>query len=177
MIWFTSDFHFGHEKEFLWGPRGYSNWAEASESVVNNYNSVVSYDDTVYILGDCMLSHPEFGISCLKRLNGNKHLIVGNHDTDEKIKRFYEEEVFKSIEYGGRLRYGKYSFWMSHFPMEMGVHKSKHPVWNLSGHTHSNVKIRLDGCIYNVCLNAHKNFPVNIETIVEDIEREVKKLG
>ena len=66
LIWFTSDFHFGHEKEFLWKPRGFTTWEEHAQKVIENYNSVVRPNDEVYILGDCMLKNDNFGIECLK---------------------------------------------------------------------------------------------------------------
>lgn len=172
MIWFTSDFHFGHEKDFLWAPRGFQSWQEAGLITVQNYNSVVAPEDTVYILGDCMLNHEDFGLNCLHQLNGTKHLIIGNHDTDNKIEVFKHEGIFESIQFGTRIRYGKFSFWLSHFPMAMGIHKPRHPVWNLSGHVHDNVKMHFDCCCYNVVLNAHNNFPVNIDTVVDDIRQE-----
>ena len=78
MIWVTSDFHFGHEKEFLWRPRGFESWEEAAEQTIKNYNEVVGWDDTVYILGDCMLKNDDFGLECLKRLKVNKFLAFGN---------------------------------------------------------------------------------------------------
>lgn len=176
MIWFTSDFHFGHNREFLYGPRGFRSAEESAEKTIKNYNSLVEPDDTVYILGDCMLNDSSFGIECLHSLKGHKHLIIGNHDTDNKIELFKKEWIFESIQYGERLRYGKFSFWLSHYPMKMGIHKPRHPVWNLSGHQHNEIAIHLEDCIYNVVLNAHDNYPVNIEQIVEDIQDAYSKL-
>ena len=42
-IWFTSDPHFGHQKEFLWGPRGFNSSLEHDEAIIQNWNSVVDY--------------------------------------------------------------------------------------------------------------------------------------
>ena len=45
MIWFTSDFHFGHEKEFLWQPRGFLDWKDHAETIIKDFNSRVKDDD------------------------------------------------------------------------------------------------------------------------------------
>lgn len=171
MIWLTSDFHFGHEKDFVWERRGFTSWEDAAEGIIENYNNVVNYNDIVYILGDCMLKNDEFGIKCLKELNGRKFLAIGNHDTDARIERFKIENIFEDIQVGYRMRSGKFSFWLTHYPMMMGNYKDKHQVWNLSGHTHKPDKFENgDKCIYNISVDAHDNAPVSLETAIEDIK-------
>ena len=175
MIWFTSDFHFGHEKEFLWQPRGFLSWEDHAEQVIQNFNEMVKPNDTVYILGDCMLKNDDFGITCLKRLNGNKFLAIGNHDSEKRIERYEQAKIFKEIQYGYRLKEGKYTFWCQHYPAMMGNYKDKVPTICLAGHTHSPEKFQNmeTGC-YNVALDAHKNYPVSIDEIIKDI-REYRK--
>ena len=41
-IWFTSDLHINHNKEFLWGPRGFVNEKEMNDKTLN-YS--FEYDD------------------------------------------------------------------------------------------------------------------------------------
>ncbi len=172
MIYFTSDPHFGHDKPFLYEPRGFTSWEEAGETIINNYNSIINDDDIVYLLGDCMLKNDEYGIQCLKRLKGRKFLAIGNHDTEARIERYKMENIFEDIEVGYRFRSGKFSFWLTHYPMMMGNYKEKHPVWNLSGHTHKKDPLRYaeDG-IYNIALDSQDNFPVSLEKVIEDIQQ------
>ena len=171
MIWLTSDFHFGHEKEFLWQPRGFSSWEEHAEQIIKNYNSVVKDEDEVYILGDCMLKNDEFGIECLKQLKGHKRLAIGNHDTNVRIGNYLLEKIFEDIEYGYRLRHGKSSLWLQHYPSMMGNYKEKHPIICLAGHTHSPNKFQnMEFGTYNIALDAHKCYPVSLETVIEDIK-------
>ena len=89
-IWFTSDLHFGHDKEFLYKPRGFNSITEHDETIISNFNSVVSNDDVLVILGDVMLGDNNYGIKCLNRLNGHKFIIRGNHDTDKKVAKYLE---------------------------------------------------------------------------------------
>lgn len=170
MIWFTSDLHFGHDKPFIYEPRGFEDGYDAAYTIITHFQEKILWYDDLYILGDCMLGVVQFGISCLSQLPGRKHLIFGNHDTDERIKLFKQTEIFTSMEWGGRLKSGKYSFYLSHYPMMMGNYKERHPIWNLSGHTHSKDVFQYgDNCVYNVALDAHDNYPVSLEQIVSDI--------
>ena len=174
MIWLTSDFHFGHEKEFIWAPRGFGSWIEAAHKIIQNYNSVINYDDTVYILGDCMLKDNKFGLTCLRQLKGNKYLAYGNHDTDDRIEIYKDAKIFEDIQMGYRFKEQGISFWATHYPMKMGNYHERHPVWNLSGHTHKPDIINKEDCIYNVALDAHNNYPVSLEQIINDIKTTSK---
>ena len=171
MIWLTSDLHLGHEKDFLWFPRGFSSWEEHAEKVVENFNSVVADDDIVYILGDCVLKHDDYGLEKLKLLKGHKYLAIGNHDSDARIERYRQSGIFEDIQYGYRIKYKKMSFWLQHYPAMMGNYKDKIPIVCLAGHTHSPDRFQnMEHNCYNVALDAHKCFPVSIDDIIADIK-------
>ena len=171
MIWITSDWHFGHEKDFILQPRGYESCVEAANDIIQKFNNLVSESDIVYVLGDCMLRDDNFGLFCIAQLNGIKYLAYGNHDTDSRIEKYIEAGFFEDIQMGYRLRQDKYQFWLSHYPMKMGNYKDKHPTWNLSGHTHQQNLIDGENCIYNVSLDAHYNNPISLDEIINDIKK------
>jgi calcineurin-like phosphoesterase family protein len=175
MIYITSDFHFAHNKSFLWEPRGFTSAEEHAATLIENYNSIISDKDEVYILGDLMLSDDVFGIECLRQLKGHKFVAIGNHDTDSRISKYLNSNLFEAIEYGYRFKFDSFTFWAQHYPSMMGNYKMERPAICLSGHTHSPNKYEnmAVGC-YNVSVDAHHNFPVNIEQIVKDI-REYRK--
>jgi len=54
-IWFTSDTHFGHDRDFVWGVRGFKNVDEMNKEIIKRWNSVVAKDDIVYHLGDVII--------------------------------------------------------------------------------------------------------------------------
>ena len=85
MIYFTSDLHFGHNKEFIYKPRGFNSIEDHDNTIIKNWNNIVTEDDDIYVLGDLMLGDKEYGLNCLKRLRGKIHIVVGNHDTTNKI--------------------------------------------------------------------------------------------
>lgn len=169
-IYFTSDLHFNHNKEFVWKERGFSSVAEMNEAILKNFNSIVTNEDDLYILGDLMLEDNEKGLELLGQLPGKIHIILGNHDTNSRIKLYKQLPNVIEITYGARIRYHKWSFFLSHYPTLVNNMDGR-KMWNISGHTHSNDKFeKADNFIYNVAVDAHSCYPVSIEKIVEDIK-------
>ena len=173
-IYFTSDLHFGHDKEFLWGARGFSSSQEHDEVVIERINSIVKPDDHLFILGDLMLgNYIEDGIRKVKQLNGIKTIIVGNHDSERRLQ-YYRQEHIGQIEMAMRYHIGKHSFILSHYPtMTANIDDDKKPwqrVYNLCGHTHTiNPFWHWEFGCYHVELDAHNCYPVPIEKIIEDM--------
>lgn len=180
-IFLTSDLHFGHDREFLWGPRGFRSSIEHDEAIIANWNSVVGPKDDVYVLGDLMLGDNEWGCKCVGRLNGNIYLIRGNHDSDKRWYDIYPFIHTIEAQYGCAhlFHYRKYHFYLSHFPTLTGNLKKKslhQMTLNLHGHTHSRDKFYEDRpYMYNVALDAHNNTPVLLDDIIEDMKNKVKE--
>lgn len=176
-IFFTSDFHFYHNKEFVWAARGFSSVDEMNEVLVENYNKLVKPDDDVVILGDCYLNcTDEQGCAMLRRLNGYKHLCIGNHDTDTKVKAMRYYGVFNSINYAKMVKFSKRKVaYCSHYPTMTG-NSGFNPVFNLYGHTHQKLPKMENSSIvgYNVGVDAWNNRPVAIEEIKELLRHENK---
>ena len=174
-IWITSDTHFGHDREFLYGKRGFEYVTEHDAAIINNWNSIVKSDDTVYLLGDVFLGDQDHGIECLKQLNGQIHIICGNHDTDTKIKLYEQCENVVEIKLAERLKYGKHNYFLSHYPTLSGNITDdgcwRKTTWNCCGHSHTQDKFAdLDkGPIIHCELDAWNNYPVSIDEIESDI--------
>ena len=64
-IWFTSDLHLGHDRDFVWGARGFNTLEEMEQAIVERINSKVQPEDYVYLLGDSMLGDLEHGFELL----------------------------------------------------------------------------------------------------------------
>ena len=78
--WFTADPHYGHKNIIKYCNRPFDTVQDMDETMIDNHNAVVKPDDDVYIVGDFSMGGPEVQSRYLKRLNGRKHLIKGNHD-------------------------------------------------------------------------------------------------
>lgn len=85
-ILFTSDTHFGHENVIRFCKRPFENATQMDTAMIEMWNSVVSKNDTVYHLGDfAFRCPPERVQKIFRKLNGHKHLIIGNHDRKPTI--------------------------------------------------------------------------------------------
>lgn len=173
MIWFTSDTHFFHNKDFVYAERGFESVEEMNEEIIRKHNEVVKPEDRVYILGDCGLSAtPEEILSCLSRLNGEKILIVGNHDTDARISAFTASNVFHFIGMGDRFNYKKIQFVLSHYPTLTANFEDPKPIWNIHGHLHSPQHFHdsLPHC-FQVSMESNNHYPISIDEVVNLIKK------
>ena len=179
-IFASSDLHFGHDREFLWGPRGFRSSIEHDEAIIANWNSVVEPEDIVYVLGDLMLGDNEYGKSCVERLNGTIRLIRGNHDSDRRWLEVYPTiSNVELIGWADMIHYRKYHFYLSHFPTNTAniEAESLHQcTLNLFGHTHSKDKFYEDRpYMYNVALDANNNTPVLLDDIIIQMKAKVQE--
>lgn len=78
-IWLTSDTHYSHKNTLRYCGRPFWTIDACDEAMIKRWNAVVKPEDTVYHLGDVAM-HTVPMKRLLPRLNGNKILIVGNHD-------------------------------------------------------------------------------------------------
>ncbi len=75
-IWVTADTHFGHGA-LIGGGRDFPSVKHMNDCIADNWNDCVGPADTVFHLGDV---YKDEGWRVLKGLNGDKKLILGNHD-------------------------------------------------------------------------------------------------
>jgi len=179
-IYFTSDLHFGHDREFIWGPRGFKSVHEMNETIINNWNSIVTPEDDVYVLGDLMLGDNEIGIGLIKRLKGHIHVVRGNHDSDVRIEKYNNCYNIEEVTEGQYLKCGGYTFYLNHFPtFTSNLEKDsslKHHLINLFGHTHQKTNFYEDiPFMYHVGVDSHNNTPVSVEEIIADIQKKVNE--
>lgn len=185
-VYITSDFHFCHNKDFIYKPRGFESVHEMNETIIKNFNEIVDWTDTVYILGDCFLNDDAEGLKYLSRIPGKKHIIFGNHDSDNRQIKMYALSAFDNsfhspFGYAVTLKYEGYNFYLSHYPTITSNCDEDKPlkrrVINLCGHSHTKDKFKdMDkGLIYHCELDAHNNKPVLIDDIIEDIKKYIKE--
>ena len=179
-IFVTSDTHFGHDREFLWGPRGFTNSKEHDEAIIKNWNEIVGPEDIVYHLGDLMLGANDYGIECVKRLNGTIKLIRGNHDTDARWKLYATHPNVECIGWAEVIKYKKYNFYLSHHPtltsnLEKAPYLRMHLI-NLYGHTHQQKQFYNDiPYLFHVGLDSNNNKPVLLDDAIEIMKQETIK--
>lgn len=174
-IYFSSDLHFSHDKHFIYEPRGFPNITEMNETIVKNFNSIITNNDDLYLLGDCILGNSASSLEYLQQLNGKIHIILGNHDTSARIELYKTLPNVIDIKYADVIKYNKCSFYLSHYPtMTANLDEDaplKTRVINLCGHSHIKNRFKdMDkGLIYHVEIDCHNNFPILLDEILFDI--------
>lgn len=176
-IWFTSDLHFGHDRDFVWKARGFESVEDMNWAIVNRFNSKVQLEDTVYILGDLMLGDNAAGEHYLSQLNGKKIIILGNHDTSSRIKIY--EKYADEIVYAKVIKYKKKNIYLSHYPTLTGNMDDEpwHCVLNLHGHTHQvdNFTAGHENYMFHVGVDSHDCYPVHIDDVLAAIKNKYEE--
>lgn len=185
MIYFTSDLHLGHDQEFIWGARGFNSVTEMNEKIITRWNSRITKDDDVYVLGDLVMGGVE-NVELLKQLNGKIHIVYGNHDGPKKREAYAELENVVECGWANMIKYKKYNFYLSHYPTitdneDIGeIVSPRECVINLFGHTHQfdDFYDTNDGYnfrMYHVGVDSHDCFPVPIDEVIEEIKMVFQK--
>lgn len=137
-IWFTSDQHFGHKRICQYAMRPFPSVEEMGQILTENWNRHVKKGDTVYSLGDFAFVRPDAVPALVKNLNGQIHLVRGNHD------RFLQDRKkdFKFAWVGDykELALGITRIVLAHYPF-LTWNKRHHGSWMLHGHSHNSLPI------------------------------------
>ena len=162
MDFFIADTHFGHANIVKYCGRPFPNSDEMDETIIRNWNAVVSKDDTVYHLGDFSLVKKNRIPEYIDALNGKIILIRGNHDRSRTITAWGKMGIDSR---NGPIRYSYYL--LSHEPMLFPE------LPNIHGHTHGNVHngdISDHGIHVCVSCEAVNYSPISIDFIEKAIE-------
>ena len=179
-IYFTSDTHFGEQRALELSKRPFKTTDEMDNAIIENWNKVVTPEDTVFHLGD-------FGnLDIRNKLIGRIILIEGNYE--EKLPFVKRKELEQLFTYRGdkyvmkinghaaaEFTYqGTYDgddidgviFRMCHRPDDcikdrVGVPKKK---FNLFGHIHGRQMIKWYGI--DVGVDAHHFAPISLEDVL-----------
>lgn len=133
-VYFTSDTHFGHEGIIRHCHRTFPSVEAMDDAIVTAWNARIGPRDTVWHLGDFTLAGADAAEGYLSRLNGQIHLIWGNHDRNSvrSLARWVSSEYAREINLDG------HRITLCHYAMR---------VWNqcgrgalmLHGHSHGNL--------------------------------------
>ena len=180
-VFLVSDTHFGHAGvcRFLCDDnvtkiRPWTDPEEMDEALVKNWNDVVRPNDKVYHLGDVVINRR--CLQTLRRLNGDKVLIKGNHD------------IFKLSDYTPYFRdvrgyHVMNNMILSHIPIHPdGLYRFRA---NIHGHTHQRRVMRevydpmydtrseIDPRYFNVSVECIDFKPILFEDVVKRIEDQL----
>lgn len=175
MIFFTADTHFGHSNVIQYENRPFRMVDEMDEALVENWNSRVSPEDEIYILGDFTLKGPETANALLERLQGRKYLIRGNHDGCVNRASFHREHFLWVKDYY-ELQYRGRWFILCHYPL-LSWNGMGRGAFQLHGHQHNRpyyneYNRKMGVAQLDVGLDAQAMAPVSIEELLAFWEEE-----
>ena len=132
-VFFTSDTHFGDHRVLNLYPRPFGSVAGMDADMVANWNAVVSENDEVWHLGDFARTAKQAG-GLLSRLNGRKHLVLGNNDPAAVA-----DLAWASVSSYAETEVDGVSLVLGHYPFRRwnGMHRG---AVNLHGHSHGRLK-------------------------------------
>jgi calcineurin-like phosphoesterase family protein len=144
---------------------------EMDREIIDNYNSVVTDADTVYILGDVTFKKFSEVAPILKNLKGTKRLILGNHDkgfrnNGEVKKYFASASDILEVNDGGR------KVELCHYPMLSweGLFRG---ALHIYGHIHNSIsdpglELLEELNAYNAGVDVNGFKPVTLEQLAEN---------
>lgn len=190
MRFFTSDQHYFHRNIIGYCERPFTSVDEMNATMIDRHNETVGPADTVWHLGDFTLGQD---LSILKRLNGQHHLVYGNHDrcfpknkkargaSEEQRKRYYDAG-FLSVQDAVELQFEGYGpVWCHHMPLfdpaedrryQDGRPRLGHGTL-LHGHIHEKRKGKVTGMVVqlNVGVDVWDFRPVSEADLVTELLR------
>lgn len=192
-IWFTADLHQGHPKIINICNRPVYIDYKGEKNIKNRdykyllmkthdewlvkevFNKYVLPKHAVFILGDLSLAKKLEAEKFIDRLNGNKFLILGNHDANiHTSTRFSQITQIKDFKF--RRDKVQIEIVLAHYPMA-SWNKKPHGAWHLYGHVHGRFKnsgLSLDVGIDNSEIGYK---PINLYEVALIMEQKEKKIG
>lgn len=128
-VYVVSDTHFGHRNiiEFESELRPFKTIEEHDEELVRRWNETVGKKDVVYHLGDVYFGQK--GHVILRRLNGLKKLVLGNHDHYSlHVYQQYFSKIYGAFQYSNAI--------LTHVPVHPNQLERRYKM-NIHGHMHS----------------------------------------
>jgi len=133
----TADTHFGHGNVIRYSGRPFANAEEMDEALIRAWNEKVPENGIVYHVGDVSFHRDHRKTAAiLRRLNGTKRLIKGNHD--RKLHRDVAKHFEWIRDYYETRGPNKVKVVMCHYPLLTwnGSHRES---WALHGHCHGSL--------------------------------------
>jgi calcineurin-like phosphoesterase family protein len=134
---FTSDQHYRHKNICEYAGRPFTSVEEMDEQLIKNHNETVSIKDEVWFLGDFGFMNESRIKTYLRRLNGKKNLILGNHDkpfaTNPHL--YTGKGLLNRIYPYKEINIRKQHLVLFHYGMRVW-NRSHHGAWHLYGHSH-----------------------------------------
>lgn len=179
-IWFCSDLHLGHDKEFIYKKRGFWNINDHDNYIQKAWEENIGTNDIVFNLGDATFNDKDTlrFISLASWPCAAHYILNGNHTSGHKkvlqnarnstaLTYGFEEAILRP-KFNNIIFLGDYSelfidgipIILCHYPLESWNHKSS-GAYHLHGHEHGELKTSLPSCFDD------KRLDVGVEVAID----------
>jgi calcineurin-like phosphoesterase family protein len=174
--WFSADFHLGHLNIIKYCDRQFSNTHEMNEAIIANHNACVQPDDEFYHLGDFSWMSVGYTIEALKRMNGKKFMIRGNHDKildRPEVQQYYTwiKDYHRLMVPDKSIRGGQQIIILCHYAMRVWDQKHRSSMM-LYGHSHNGLPDDPTLLSIDVGVDCHDFKPFSYEEIKSIMEKK-----
>ena len=171
----TSDLHFGHANIIEYENRPFKDVEQMNNYLIEIWNEKVKVDDIVYILGDFSWYNGRKTNEILEKLNGQKILIRGNHDSNFLKDNKFNKELFKEITEYKEIKRNKTKIIMCHYPIIEWNAKDNGSI-HLFGHLHSKDNLA-QRVMQGLLMQGYKclNVGIDLHTTLIDLDEIVNE--
>ena len=132
------------------------------ELLIANHNACVKPGDDFFFLGDFSMAPKQRTVDILKRLNGNKYFIWGNHD--KALKNVDAQKELVGIWDLYEIKRLDPKIILCHYPMR-AWNQSHRGTWHLFGHEHGQLPDDPTKLTFDVGVDCWNFAPVSYEDI------------
>ncbi|WP_174291537.1 metallophosphoesterase family protein [Sphingomonas bacterium] len=133
-LFFTADTHFGDHRTINIHRRPFASVAAMDAALIAAWNAAVGHEDEVWHLGDVVRRAADVA-PLLARLNGVKHLVLGNNDDAGAMAA----AGWASVQHYAELTVGGTLVVLCHYPLRSWNGQHRRSI-NLHGHSHGRLK-------------------------------------
>ncbi len=170
MIYYISDTHFYHKNIIKLSNRPFSTLEEMHDILIENWNNIVTNEDTVYFLGDFSFkTNQNKATQILKQLNGIKYFIKGNHDKPQWLNRMKEQGLIEDWYNLLEIKDNGRDVILCHYPLH-SWNKMYRGSYHLYGHVHKNTvnNEKFQKNRFNACCEILGYVPKTLDQIIEE---------
>jgi calcineurin-like phosphoesterase family protein len=172
MIFYTADIHFSDEKIREVCYRPFKSTDNMDETIILNWNNKVKQTDMVYVLGDifpCDGKNEKRILDLINCLNGNKILVIGNHD-EPFVSQMSKNGNFSEMRHIIKIRDSDYEVVLCHYPLMTWWNDDKGSI-HLFGHIHNKelpeiTNYYINKNAHNVGMDIWGFMPISIKEII-----------
>ena len=157
-LFFTADTHFGDHRTINIQRRPFATVPEMDEALVASWNAVVKPEDEVWHLGDVARRSADVP-ALLARLNGVKHLVLGDNDPPA----IGDAAGWASVQNYAEMTVDGVLLVLCHYPFRSWNGQYRRSL-NLHGHSHGRLKPMPRQ--FDVGVDARGYRPINVDALL-----------